>query len=186
MSNTARLLAAIQAGDREAFASLVESQGRRLFGVAYKITGDGAEAEDAVQEAFLRIFKGRAPRREPGAADAWLGRIVGRIAFDTVRKRRTRLRADTRAAKGKEGQMETPRDPGAKVWGYEDPSRANARELLYRWRFVTLVGEALHDPKEFGSTVADDKGQFALIAPKGKAIVLRAKKGNGASRAAGL
>ena len=41
-------------GDREAFQELVERHGRRLFGLAYRMTGNKQDAEDVVQETFIK------------------------------------------------------------------------------------------------------------------------------------
>ena len=45
----------VQAGDREAFGVLVERYQRRAFAVATRLMGNRTEAEDAVQQAFLRL-----------------------------------------------------------------------------------------------------------------------------------
>jgi RNA polymerase sigma factor (sigma-70 family) len=60
----------------------------RLRGVAYRILGSLSEAEDAVQEAWLRLN-----RVDPEAVDnleGWLTTVVSRVCLDTLRSRRTR------------------------------------------------------------------------------------------------
>lgn len=55
----------------------------RLFGIAYRMLGDVAEAEDLVQETMLRWHQGdRAGVREP---EAWLVSVVSRLAIDRLR-----------------------------------------------------------------------------------------------------
>ena len=53
-----------------------------LFGVAYRMLGNRAEAEDAVQETWLRYA---AAGPEPDDLRAWLTTVVGRICLDVLR-----------------------------------------------------------------------------------------------------
>ncbi len=50
-------VAAVQAGDRDAFRLLVERHSRSVFRLAYRMTGNEQDAEEVVQEAFLRLLK---------------------------------------------------------------------------------------------------------------------------------
>ncbi|MGE5803788.1 MAG: RNA polymerase sigma factor SigJ [Gemmatimonadota bacterium] len=58
----------------------------RLFGVAYRMVGDTHDAEDLVQEAFLRWH--RASRADVSNPEAWLVKAVTRLAIDRLRARR--------------------------------------------------------------------------------------------------
>lgn len=71
----------------EAFEALVERYGRRIYGLAYRMAGNDADAKDLTQEAFIRVF--RALRRiEPGAnLESWLYRIVTNLYIDMLRRR---------------------------------------------------------------------------------------------------
>jgi RNA polymerase sigma-70 factor (ECF subfamily) len=83
------LLARMAAGDRGAFKQLYDETAPRLFAVALRILRDNAAAEDAVQEAYLRIWRKAAgfdPKR--GAALAWMGVIARNAALDLARSRR--------------------------------------------------------------------------------------------------
>jgi RNA polymerase sigma factor (sigma-70 family) len=78
-------------------AQLFEQHGRRLFRLARRLTGGSAEAEDLVQEAFLRAARAlRAVPAEAAAAERWLVTILVRLAHD--RFRRNRVRDDAAAA----------------------------------------------------------------------------------------
>lgn len=68
-----------------------ETHRRHLFGVAYRMLGMAADAEDAVQEAWLRLR-----RTDAGQIDdlrAWLTTVVGRICLDQLRSARVRREA---------------------------------------------------------------------------------------------
>lgn len=72
----------------EALAGAFEEQRGRLVAVAYRMLGSRADAEDAVQEAWLRLA-----RRDPAAIDnlpGWLTTVVGRVCIDVLRSRQAR------------------------------------------------------------------------------------------------
>jgi RNA polymerase sigma-70 factor (ECF subfamily) len=77
-------------GDRNAFREIVEATGGRLYSLAYHFLGDAAEAQDAVQEAYLRAhlsFSRFAPRGD-GSCLAWLRRITLNVCRDWARAKR--------------------------------------------------------------------------------------------------
>jgi RNA polymerase sigma-70 factor (ECF subfamily) len=81
------LLAAIARGDEQALASLYDRFGRVAYGVALRILRDHALAQDAVQDAFLGVWRTAASfdaRR--GNAQTWLLTLVHRRAVDVVRR----------------------------------------------------------------------------------------------------
>ncbi|KFZ77328.1 RNA polymerase sigma70 factor [Amycolatopsis sp. MJM2582] len=72
----------------EALASAFEEQRGRLVAVAQRMLGSRADAEDAVQEAWLRLA-----RQDADTIDnlsGWLTTVVGRVCIDTLRSRKTR------------------------------------------------------------------------------------------------
>jgi RNA polymerase sigma-70 factor, ECF subfamily len=80
-----RLLILIAEGDRLAFRQLYDAVGGRFLSTARRILGDASRAEDAVQEAFLRVWR-NAKQFDParGVALAWLGRIARNAALDRI------------------------------------------------------------------------------------------------------
>jgi RNA polymerase sigma-70 factor (ECF subfamily) len=62
---------------------------RRVFRVAYAVLGNGADAEEIAQEAFLRAHRRRASLRDPLRFTAWVSRIAFRLALN---RRRTYAR----------------------------------------------------------------------------------------------
>ncbi|HEY0711930.1 MAG TPA: sigma factor, partial [Polyangia bacterium] len=65
-----------------------EENREHLRGVAYRMLGSLSEAEDAVQEAWLRLSRSDASGIEN--LDGWLTTVVARIALDMLRARRSR------------------------------------------------------------------------------------------------
>ncbi|HET7035138.1 MAG TPA: sigma-70 family RNA polymerase sigma factor [Thermomicrobiaceae bacterium] len=82
------LLHAISRRDPDALVALYDRYGRLAFGLAYRILGDPATAEEVVQDAFMRVWQ-RADSfdAERGSLRAWLLSIVHHRAIDQVRKR---------------------------------------------------------------------------------------------------
>jgi|SRR5882724_2891210 len=81
-------MARIQEGDQGAFAVFVERYQRRFFRVAYSYLRNQEEALDAVQEAFIKIYRGRAGWEPRASPFTWAYRIVANHCIDMLRKRR--------------------------------------------------------------------------------------------------
>ena len=76
-----------------ALAALVDQYASSLYRVAYSVLRNAADAEDAVQEAFLRVLRHRDSLDEVRGHRVWLIRIVWNIVLD--RKRRAKTRPET-------------------------------------------------------------------------------------------
>ncbi len=114
-----------QRGDRVAFGRLVRAHQRRVYACAAQMLGSRAEAEDAVQETFLRAY--RAIGRFDGRSElsTWLYRICINVSLDALRRRK---RADA-------SDVNDPRipEPAADpTQGNTDPRRAAEGAELYR------------------------------------------------------
>ncbi|HEY3051451.1 MAG TPA: sigma-70 family RNA polymerase sigma factor [Gaiellaceae bacterium] len=85
------LVEAVARADVDALGELYDRFGKIAYGLAYKILQDAALAEDAVQEAFLQIWRGASSYRpERAKASTWLLTFVHRRAVDLVRREQTR------------------------------------------------------------------------------------------------
>jgi RNA polymerase sigma-70 factor, ECF subfamily len=74
--------------DQTALAELIRRHQHRLYQVAYRLLRDPQEAEDALQEVFLKVYE-HAPRFEPRATvSAWLHRITANHCLNLLRRRR--------------------------------------------------------------------------------------------------
>ena len=74
-------------GDHDAFRALVERHSRRLFQLAYRMTGSEQDAEDVVQETFLRAYRQLGRFQSRANFSTWLHRIAVNCCFDLLRKR---------------------------------------------------------------------------------------------------
>lgn len=77
--------------DADAFAALARDCGPGLLRLARRILRSEAEAEDALQEAFLRAWRGRERFRGDAPAEAWLRRIVHNVAIERTRRARNEI-----------------------------------------------------------------------------------------------
>jgi RNA polymerase sigma-70 factor, ECF subfamily len=75
---------AVLAGDKEAYAALVVRHSGRLFRVAFRITGNEADAEDVVQEAWLRGYRKLEDFESRSDFGTWIYRIAVRCALDRI------------------------------------------------------------------------------------------------------
>lgn len=79
------LLSRIAAGDRRAFSTFVERHWARMYKCAFATSGNGAAAEDALQEAFLAVWRHAGDFRG-GSARAWLFAIARSAACHEIRR----------------------------------------------------------------------------------------------------
>jgi RNA polymerase sigma-70 factor (ECF subfamily) len=77
-------VARAQRGDAEAFRWLVLRHQGRSYGLALRILRSAPDAEDAVQEAFVRAWQALAGFRGEAGFSTWLYRIVARQSFDRL------------------------------------------------------------------------------------------------------
>jgi RNA polymerase sigma-70 factor (ECF subfamily) len=85
-----KLLSRVALADRAAFDALYQRTAPRLFGVALRILNDRSDAEDVVQEAFVKVWR-RATlyiSTDDGAPLQWLTSVVRNTAIDWRRRRR--------------------------------------------------------------------------------------------------
>lgn len=82
------LIARCRAGDREAHYRVYKLYARSMYNVSYRITGSEADAEDALQDAFISAFSNLDSYRAEATFGAWLKRIVVNKSINILKKRR--------------------------------------------------------------------------------------------------
>src|SRR4051812_1380698 len=123
----------VLAGETALFEVLMRRHNQRLFRVARAIVRDDVEAEDVMQEAYVRAFSQLAQFEGRASWATWLTRIAVNEALARVRRRGRFVDTDVETSEGsKEGTMERP--------GPED--QTSAREL---GAFLERAVDALPD-----------------------------------------
>src|ERR1700692_3782743 len=81
-------VARVKAGDGDAYRALVDRHSRSVFRLAYRMTGNEQDAEDVVQETFLRAYKQLHRYEARASFGTWLYRIASNYSLDLVRSRK--------------------------------------------------------------------------------------------------
>ncbi|UJF33721.1 RNA polymerase sigma factor SigW [Paenibacillus hexagrammi] len=96
----ARLAKLARNGDRAAFAELVELYKDKIFHLAYRMLNNKQEAEDAVQETFLRVYTNLHRYDENQKFSTWIFRIGTNLCIDKLRRRKNTYSLDAEMPEG--------------------------------------------------------------------------------------
>lgn len=81
------LIDRICSGDQTAFYELVSRYKRKIYYLAYDITGDHHEAEDISQEVFMKVYRALNSFRRDAKMSSWLHQITVNASIDSLRKK---------------------------------------------------------------------------------------------------
>lgn len=98
-----RLAKLAKAGDRAAFEDLVGLYSEKIYHLGYRMLGNRQEAEDLVQETFLRVYKNMDRYDENMKFSTWIYRIGTNLAIDRLRKRKKSYSLDAEMGPDGEG-----------------------------------------------------------------------------------
>jgi RNA polymerase sigma-70 factor (ECF subfamily) len=115
-------------GDEAAWEELVRQHTRRVYGLCYRFTNSGQEAQDLTQEVFLRIFRTlRTFHSTEGSFGTWLTRVTRNLLIDHYRRTR-----QERVTDSIEGQFPIIEEAGASASARPDQAVAGreASEIL--------------------------------------------------------
>ena len=87
-ASDAEVVAACADGVQEAFRELLRRYRKSVMTLAYQMLGNGEDAEDIAQEAFVRVFQALPKFRGESAFSTWLYRIVMNLCLGRMRRRR--------------------------------------------------------------------------------------------------
>lgn len=105
------LIRRAQTGEEAAFQALVERHRARAWRVARGLVGSDEDAQDLVQEAFLRVFRSLSSFDFAHGFTTWLYRIVTNLAIDHLRKRRAAI--STTASSDEDADLDLADEHGA-------------------------------------------------------------------------
>jgi RNA polymerase sigma-70 factor (ECF subfamily) len=121
------LISLVGGSDAEAFATLYDRHGRAAYSLSYRMMGEKQAAEDLVQDAFLKVWRGAGSyRTERGSVRTWILSIVHNRGIDQLRslasRRRTQNKVEASAPKSE------PSEAFARTWS--NSQREQVREAL--------------------------------------------------------
>lgn len=82
------LIDAFRGGDAAAFNELVRRYQERVYWIARRLSGSHEDADDAVQETFVRVYEGLAGFRSASSFYTWLYRIAVNVSLNALRKKK--------------------------------------------------------------------------------------------------
>ena len=132
------IVARVRAGDHDAFRQLVERHSRSVFRLAYRLTGREEDADDIVQETFLKAFRQLARFESRSSFGTWLYRIAVNCSHDLMRQR---PRAGTRTS------LDDP-EHGPALQLADESAAANPMRELTRRQIDARVKAAMRELSE--------------------------------------
>jgi RNA polymerase sigma-70 factor (ECF subfamily) len=134
------LISLVGEGDGSAFGVLYERHSRAVYSVARRLAGEKREAEDLVQEAFVKVWRSAGGyRAERGSVRTWIFSVLRNEAIDRLRSRATRQRALERA-EAQRAQEAQPSEAFALAWrSYRWDRAREALQTLPRAQLEVLA-----------------------------------------------
>jgi RNA polymerase sigma-70 factor, ECF subfamily len=170
----AQAVAQARRGDTEAFRVLVERHSRDVFRLAFRMTGNEHDAEDVVQETFLKAYRKLAAFEERSQFGSWVHRIAANCAYDLLR---ARVRQDERVERteGPEGDRTltvAASDPSPERLVAGGEIRGRVRAAMARLSALERSAFTLRHVE--GMTIAEISHALDLDASAAKQSVFRA------------
>lgn len=129
----AAAVALVRAGDRDAFRSIVDRHSEMLFRLAYRITGNEADAEEVVQETFLRAYRKLDSFDGRSSVGTWLFRIATNCSLDLLGRRKVQpqlLATDPGEGESAPEERIGSEQPNPERLAYSSEMQANIRAGL--------------------------------------------------------
>jgi RNA polymerase sigma-70 factor, ECF subfamily len=123
-------LARARQGDSEAFRALVERHSRTVFRLAFRMTGNEQDAEDVVQESFLRAYRQLGRFESRANFGTWLYRIVANCSVDLMRARQARHDQARGESLDEAGDLPAGDTPGPERLAHSAEIAARVNEAL--------------------------------------------------------
>ncbi|HET7517129.1 MAG TPA: sigma-70 family RNA polymerase sigma factor [Actinomycetes bacterium] len=162
----------IQAGSRERFAAVFRERYRELYGLGYRLLGDHGEAEDVVQETFLKLDGQPVLERPDPEVAAWLRRVCLNTAYNRLRgQRRASARLD-RAARADRADDEAGAGPTPLLAVLRAEQQQAVRRALAslpeRQRACLLLRYAGYSYAEISATLDLAVGSVGVLLARGE------------------
>lgn len=165
----ARVLERARRGDERAFAAMVAHHDRGLRALAYRLLGDRDRMDDALQEAYLRAFRGLPRFRGESSVATWLYRIAYNACLDELARERTVVPLDSLRERA------DPRPGAAETLPWLDRLAAELASLAPDDRAAVLLVDAQgFDYRSAGEILGVPEGTVASRLNRARTTLRRA------------
>jgi RNA polymerase sigma-70 factor (ECF subfamily) len=166
-------VARVRGGEPEAFRVLMERHGRAVHRLAFRMTGNEQDAEDVVQECFLRAYRNLEHFEARSQFGSWLYRIAANCAYDTLRARARRAARIVPDTSAEDLSAEVPAgDPGPDRLAAGVEVRQRVQAALGRMSALERAAFTLRHLE--GLSTAEIAGALDLHSEAAKQSVFRA------------
>jgi RNA polymerase sigma-70 factor, ECF subfamily len=145
----ARILRGLRAGIEDAYEQLIARYQQPVYGIAYRLLGNSADASDVVQEVFLKVFRGVGSFREHSSLRTWMYRIAVNEAHNHHRwfSRHCRREVAMEDAGDRSAALESAAHPGRSPFEHavESEHRTLIEEALANINPVFRTAVVLRD-----------------------------------------
>ena len=142
--------------DPEAYNELFERYNRKIFNTAYRILGEEASAEDALQETLLNIYRGMANFRGDSKVSTWISRITINVCLGMLRKRKKRKFVDIEDESARNLPVEMTPETDPHAYTAQKELQILVNEALKRMSKKQRQAVQLHDME--GNTIEEISG----------------------------
>ena len=126
-------------GDRDAYRVLVERHSRTVYRMAYRMTGNAHDAEEVVQESFLRAYQKLKQFAGTANFGTWVYRIAANYAIDRIRQRNAEEARREKPGKARQDSLEV--DPLSRVQDVSPSPERLAGSVQLAERMKAALGE---------------------------------------------
>ncbi len=163
--DTTELIIKTQRGELGAFEELVRRYEKMVYSLAFQMLNNHDDADDVLQDAFIKVYKSLVNLKNPSAFLTWLHRIVVNLSIDFARKKNRRIELSEETTEDMEEEL-----PLAAIWPanpetiYKDKELMNliqeaVMELPPRQRAVIILHEVKgYTKKEIGRILKCPQG----------------------------
>lgn len=180
-TSDSNLLADVHRGDERAFEELFLRHHAWLHSVVMRVVGEASEADEIVQDTFLKLYEQPVPLSSDVNVRGWLYRVAANLAFNAVRSR-TRRDGWLRRLAGRRENSPASDDPLAIVTADADAARVREclADLPERQRHVLLLRASGYSYAEIAMTVGIKPGSVGTtLARAEQALRVRFERSRG-------
>lgn len=138
------LIAKALAGDEDAYAKIMERYNGQLYHLMYKMVRRREEAEDLVQEAFIKAFRALASFNDEFAFSTWLYKIAVNNCIDHLRKKRLQVYSYDKPIAAKDGELQRE---------YPDKEETPDKELLSSEKSQIITAAIYELPEKYKTAI---------------------------------